>query len=81
MRDMAIVEQTTSATLTAPEPKIERIGAWIVRYALVLVIVWIGCVKFTAYEANNVLPLVSHSPLMSWVYSISICGTFRACWE
>jgi len=67
---MAVVERTTSATLTAPEPKIERIGGWIVRYALVLVIFWIGCVKFTVYEAHNVLPLVSHSPLMSWVYSI-----------
>jgi len=67
---MAIVGRTTSTTLTAPEPKIERIGGWIIRYALVLVILWIGCLKFTAYEAHNVLPLVSHSPLMSWVYSI-----------
>ena len=28
------------------------------------------CLKFTPYEAVNVFPLVSHSPLMSWVYSI-----------
>jgi len=67
---MAIIEQTTSATLTAPEPKIERIGGWMIRYALVLVIFWYGCLKFTAYEAHNMVPLASHSPLMFWVYSI-----------
>lgn len=67
---MAIIERTTLTTITAPGPKIERIGEWWVRYALVLVIFWIGCLKFTPYEAVNVFPLVSHSPLMSWVYSI-----------
>ena len=25
--------------------------------------------KFTAYEAAGIQPLVAHSPLMSWVYA------------
>jgi hypothetical protein len=38
------------------------------RYGLVLVILWIGAMKFTAYEANVIQPLVANSPLMGWLY-------------
>jgi uncharacterized membrane protein YkgB len=31
-------------------------------------LLWIGGMKFTAYEATGVAPLVTHSPLMSWAY-------------
>jgi uncharacterized membrane protein YkgB len=34
----------------------------------VLVILWIGAMKFTAYEANVIQPLVANSPLMGWLY-------------
>jgi reactive chlorine resistance protein C len=37
---------------------------------LVLVIAWIGLMKFTEYEAKGIQPLVAHSPLMSWMYGI-----------
>lgn len=70
---METIEPHSPAVATrviGPKSDIERIGGWILRYALVLVIFWIGCIKFTTYEAVNVFPLVSHSPLMSWVYSI-----------
>jgi len=33
------------------------VGDFAVRYALVLVIAWIGALKFTTYEANRVVPL------------------------
>jgi uncharacterized membrane protein YkgB len=46
------------------------IGALLLRYGLVVVIGWIGLMKFTAYEANGIQPLVAHSPFMSWLYSI-----------
>lgn len=49
---------------------IERIGHRIVRYGLVLVLVWIGGMKFTTYEATGIQPLVAGSPLMSWLYGI-----------
>lgn len=40
------------------------------RYGLVLVLVWIGGMKFTALEAKAIEGLVANSPLMSWLYGI-----------
>lgn len=45
---------------------LEKIGAIILRYGLAVVLLWVGALKFTAYEAENIEPLVSHSPLMAW---------------
>lgn len=46
--------------------RIQIIGRHSIRYSLVLVLVWIGGMKFTAYEAEAISGLVSNSPLMSW---------------
>ena len=48
--------------------QLQKIGEWVLRYGLVLVIFWIGCLKFTAYEAQGIQALVAHSPLLSWAY-------------
>ena len=50
--------------------KLEIAGHFVIRYGLVLVLVWIGAMKFTAYEANGIQPLVANSPLMSWLYQL-----------
>jgi reactive chlorine resistance protein C len=50
--------------------QVNTLGAFLLRYGLVLVIGWIGAMKFTAYEAQGIQPLVANSPLMSWVYSV-----------
>jgi uncharacterized membrane protein YkgB len=50
--------------------RLEAIGLHVARYALVLVLVWIGAMKFTAYEAGAIQPLVANSPLMSWLYAV-----------
>lgn len=50
--------------------KIQGCGGLLLRYGLVLVIGWIGAMKFTAYEAAGIQPLVASSPLMSWMYSV-----------
>ena len=49
---------------------IDRISAFVLRYGLVLVVLWIGCLKFTAYESKGVLNHASHSPLLAWAYNI-----------
>ena len=49
-------------------PVLIRIGTGILRYGLVIVLLWIGGMKFTAYEAAGIAPLETHSPLMSWAY-------------
>src|SRR5438067_2427943 len=58
----AFGEIARSATL-------QSIGTNVLRYALVLVFVAFGALKFTAAEAAAIKPLVSNSPLMSWLYS------------
>ena len=47
---------------------IQRLGEFLIRYGLVLVLGWIGAMKFTAYEATGIRALVETSPLMSWMY-------------
>jgi reactive chlorine resistance protein C len=58
--------------------RVSPVGDFAVRYALVLVIAWIGALKFTTYEANAIQPLVASSPLMSWVYDIFSVTAFSA---
>ena len=60
---------------TRPE-RIEAVGRHSVRYGLVLVLLWIGAMKFTVYEAEQIQGLVANSPLMSWAYSLVSVPTF-----
>ena len=59
---------STAGSLTGFGPRLQSAGKAFVRYGLVLVLVWIGAMKFTAYEAKGIEPLVTSSPLMSWLY-------------
>jgi uncharacterized membrane protein YkgB len=45
---------------------------------LVVVVGWIGLMKFTAYEAEGIHLYVSNSPLMSWVYGSVSVRSFSA---
>ncbi len=51
------------------DQKLLRIGEIVLRYGLVVVLLWVGLLKFTDYEAEGIEPLVSNSPLMSWAHS------------
>ena len=48
----------------------QKLGMIFIRYGLVLVLGWIGAMKFTAYEAEGIKSLVETSPLMSWMYKV-----------
>ena len=41
-----------------------------IRYGLVLILLWIGGMKFTAYEAEGIRPFVENSPLFAWTYPV-----------
>ena len=58
--------------------RIETAGRHSIRYGLVLVLLWIGGMKFTAYEAEGISGFVSNSPLMSWAYQLFSKGQFSA---
>jgi len=64
--DTSLISEDTARMAT--DHKIETIGARVLRYGLVLVIGWIGAMKFTGVEAQGIQPLVAHSPLMGWMY-------------
>lgn len=70
-----INEQTASERQTA-DAVVTRIGGALARYGLVVVIGWIGLLKFTSYEAQGIQPLVANSPFMSWVYDVFSVTTF-----
>jgi uncharacterized membrane protein YkgB len=57
-------------TDTALSEKLQALGIFMTRYGLAVVFAWIGAMKFSAYEANGIQPLVANSPLMSWLYNI-----------
>jgi reactive chlorine resistance protein C len=61
------------ATAEHPAAKAGRV---LVRYALVVVIAWIGALKYTSVEARGIQPLIQNSPLLSWVYDIFSVRTF-----
>jgi uncharacterized membrane protein YkgB len=42
----------------------------LLRWALVVVFLWFGGMKFTEYEANGIAPFIAHSPFMSWLHVV-----------
>lgn len=58
--------------------KLEACGAAVMRYGLVVVLLWIGALKFTAYEAEGIKPFVTNSPLMSWAYHVMTDRAFAS---
>ncbi len=69
---------TTPPPTGSVRPLSSASAGGLARYGLVIVIAWIGALKFTEFEANGIAPLVSNSPLMSWVYDVVSVGTFSA---
>ncbi len=58
--------------------RIRALGRFVLRYGLALVIVWIGLMKFTQYEAMGIEPVVARSPFLGWVYRIWTVRQFSA---
>jgi uncharacterized membrane protein YkgB len=58
--------------------RVEAVGKELARYGLVIIVAWIGLMKFTAYEAEGIRLYVTNSPLMSWVYGFLSVRGFSA---
>src|ERR1700752_4921505 len=72
---MATLMHDTAHEQRAMSSQVEAVGRALARYGLVVVVAWIGLIKFTAYEAEGIRPFVANSPLMSWVYGpLSVRG-------
>jgi reactive chlorine resistance protein C len=59
-----------ATAVVAAEHPVAIAGRLLARYGLVVVIAWIGALKYSTYEATAIQPLIAHSPLMSWLYDI-----------
>jgi len=71
----SVVAPQVKSTISFPRPdacrtSLETVGANFTRYGLVIVLLWIGVLKFTAAEAAGIQGLVANSPLMSWLYRV-----------
>jgi reactive chlorine resistance protein C len=49
----------------------EAAAGTILRYGLVVFLLWYGAFKFTAAEANALRPLLGNSPLLRWLYVLT----------
>ena len=75
---MATMMQDTAHEKRAMSSQVEAVGRELTRYGLVVVVGWIGLMKFTTYEAEGIRPFVANSPLMSWVYKFMSVQGFSA---
>jgi uncharacterized membrane protein YkgB len=72
------ITRQPATTAVATEHPVATVGRYLGRYALVVVIAWIGALKYTGYEAAAIQPLIAHSPIFSWLYSILSVRDFAA---
>ena len=49
---------------------LESYGSAALRWSLVLIFLWFGFLKFTAFEAEGIAPLVKNSPLLAWAFQL-----------
>jgi uncharacterized membrane protein YkgB len=75
---MTTLMQETAHKQRAMGSRVEAAGRELARYGLVVVLGWIGLMKFTAYEAEGISRYVANSPLMSWVYGFMSHRGFSA---
>lgn len=47
-----------------------RLSFALLRWSLVIIFVWFGCMKFTGYEAGGIEPLIVNSPIMGWLHPL-----------
>jgi uncharacterized membrane protein YkgB len=75
---MTLFRDSSKADGIVKVSTIDSIASFLGRYGLVLVIGWIGALKFANFEAHQIQPLVAHSPFMGWLYSIFPVYAFSA---
>src|SRR5260370_27994058 len=57
------------AQAAALAPVLSRTGIGILRYGLVIILLWIGGCAFPAHKATSLAPLLFHPPLLDPAYA------------
>lgn len=78
------IDSETKFNNPALNQNITTFGDHALRLSIALILVWIGAMKFSAYEAGAIEGLISSSPLTSWLYNVfslqgasNFIGTFE----
>lgn len=69
-RPVYLAAAADSSRTTLLVPALDRAGTLVLRYSLVLILLWFGVFKFTPTEARAIQPLFTHSPLFAWLYDV-----------
>lgn len=69
---------TNSSNRLSLGVKTMALGTYSAYFALAIIYFWFGGMKFTHYEAQGLVPLVSNSPLLGWVYEIFSVDIFSS---
>ncbi|MGC3872295.1 YkgB family protein [Halomonas sp. GXIMD04776] len=64
------INPNRSATASALSVRLTTLGETLMRYSIVVVLSWIGAMKFTGYEAGATEGLVASSPFTAWLYGV-----------
>ena len=75
---MTLIRKNLDPTGIAKISTIDSVASVLGRYGLVVVIGWIGALKFANFEAHQIQPLVANSPFMGWLYTIFPVNAFSA---
>lgn len=58
--------------------RLARLGGWAITFALAIIFLWFGILKFTDYEASGVAGFIMNSPLIGWLHgAFGIAGGAR----
>ena len=63
-------EASDTMPLARFAPVLLRVGAFVLRYSLVLFLLVFGALKWTPKEAHDIEAWVIHSPFISWVHTL-----------
>ncbi|MCV7285565.1 DUF417 family protein [Mycolicibacterium wolinskyi] len=67
-----------NSLMNRTDTTLDTVAGLAARYGLVVVIAWFGGLKFMAYEAAGIQPLVAASPFMGWLYEIFSVRAFSS---
>lgn len=74
MSEQALTSTTVLLRAGPIGVRIESLARPLVYAAMVIVMLWFGALKFTAYEASAIEGLVANSPLLGWLYDVFSVG-------
>ncbi len=51
------------------DTRVAHLANWALTFALAIIFLWFGCLKFTPYEQSGVAGFIMNSPLIGWLHS------------